>query len=48
MVDKSTKKGSDSGLKKVNTIIWLVAGLLTILLTIYTFFIIADLRNLIP
>ncbi|KKM96858.1 hypothetical protein LCGC14_1173990 [marine sediment metagenome] len=43
---KKIEKGSD--LKKVNTIVWLIAGVLTILLTLYTFFIIADLRNLIP
>jgi hypothetical protein len=42
MVDKG------SGLKKFNTLVWLIAGILTIFLTIYTFFIMADLQTAIP
>jgi hypothetical protein len=38
----------DSGLKKVNTVIWIIFGALSIILTLYTFFILADLQGSIP
>jgi hypothetical protein len=40
------KKGS--GLKKANTIIWIIFGVLSIILTIYTFTILMDLQGSIP
>ena len=39
MVDKGPN------LKKINTIVWIIAGVLTIFLTIYTFFIFSDLSD---
>jgi len=46
-MSKKIEKGSDS-LSKTNKIVWIIAGVLTIFLTIYTFFVIYDMRNLVP